>query len=852
MRISESRTPLTALRELTTEQIRLLNSFWVTTAEEFYACQRAVMEGIAQGGENGPQYRSMLQAMPAADVFKSTLNVKVFDALTTTVVPKYGSGLIVTDDMKCEMLAASREYDKSVKAGKNPFFFSSADDLPHEVRLMDDMPEIRDQKSRGTCSAFASVALCEFMAGDGVRLSPQYIYCRCKERDGRPDQAGTSLDTVQETLHDDGVCTEDTWAYNPEPVEGNEGQGPVPEGADEEAKAHRVACRALTRNSVPQFKRVLAAGYPVVVGVVTFRSWTCNAATARTGKITMPFVWTEDGEERSEPADGGHAMCIVGYVDDKSVPGGGYFIVRNSWGEEWAGESVEAPGHALMPYEYVAKYSIAAFTAQEAGEGGDDDGDGGACAAGKRPASGMKDDFGDMPSCLRPFARRLTAPERDKDMALLPKGTVVLGKPGRGSPIFEYSQANRSSAEFADLMNYIRFRPQGELSKSLQGAFNGALSIRQQFCAKVEDNLSRLTSPCRMAYPAVSFSWRLLQMPLSPRIWENRYVADFSEALLNALVADACGTENVGLPGREWRTEALKGVSAKIRRCSSLTLVPPFLAPSVYVVEAFGHPFAVDGDSGALVPKAADDHFLELVMTAAGAELKKLRKGQYVFYTVGIGTEWTGSPAGIKGGDYGMVVSSLDKDGNWSVCTPGYLSGNASLRDFVDRLVPITDEDRMSKVKSYVDDHLFGGFVGAAEVARGLKKGAYRNVPTLRKSVVARTFLEIARNDSDRYVVEEHANAEDSIVIRKRDRDGRIRVRPYRGKSRLLQWIEFHAIKLSAVVIGVILWRCRDGLMTKFGLQPNDVLGVMFVAVFIYLGSVIQNCVNNFAKIEKE
>jgi C1A family cysteine protease len=33
--------------------------------------------------------------------------------------------------------------------------------------------------------------------------------------------------------------------------------------------------------------------------------------------------------------EGGHALLIVGYVDDLSVDGGGYFIVKNSWGSDW-------------------------------------------------------------------------------------------------------------------------------------------------------------------------------------------------------------------------------------------------------------------------------------------------------------------------------------------------------------------------------------------------------------------------------------------------------------------------------------------------------------------------------------
>ena len=33
--------------------------------------------------------------------------------------------------------------------------------------------------------------------------------------------------------------------------------------------------------------------------------------------------------------EGGHAILIVGYTDDTSVPGGGYFSVKNSWGKGW-------------------------------------------------------------------------------------------------------------------------------------------------------------------------------------------------------------------------------------------------------------------------------------------------------------------------------------------------------------------------------------------------------------------------------------------------------------------------------------------------------------------------------------
>ncbi len=68
----------------------------------------------------------------------------------------------------------------------------------------------------------------------------------------------------------------------------------------------------------------------------------------------------EDGVElvaRLEKLRGGHALCLAGYVDDASYQGGGYFIARNSWSDtEWAPESPEMPGYALIPYAYIAAY----------------------------------------------------------------------------------------------------------------------------------------------------------------------------------------------------------------------------------------------------------------------------------------------------------------------------------------------------------------------------------------------------------------------------------------------------------------------------------------------------------------
>lgn len=48
----------------------------------------------------------------------------------------------------------------------------------------------------------------------------------------------------------------------------------------------------------------------------------------------------------------GHSVALVGFKKSNLFPGGGYFIVRNSWGKGW-GED----GYAYMTFDYVKKYA---------------------------------------------------------------------------------------------------------------------------------------------------------------------------------------------------------------------------------------------------------------------------------------------------------------------------------------------------------------------------------------------------------------------------------------------------------------------------------------------------------------
>jgi C1A family cysteine protease len=52
----------------------------------------------------------------------------------------------------------------------------------------------------------------------------------------------------------------------------------------------------------------------------------------------------QPGEQRL----GGHALFCCGYRDDTQYEGGGYLIVKNSWGTGFGDE-----GYVYIPYAYV-------------------------------------------------------------------------------------------------------------------------------------------------------------------------------------------------------------------------------------------------------------------------------------------------------------------------------------------------------------------------------------------------------------------------------------------------------------------------------------------------------------------
>lgn len=53
---------------------------------------------------------------------------------------------------------------------------------------------------------------------------------------------------------------------------------------------------------------------------------------------------------------GGHAILMTGYVDNPTAPGGGFFIAKNSWGNDWGPYS----GYFAVAYDSNCNFGVEA------------------------------------------------------------------------------------------------------------------------------------------------------------------------------------------------------------------------------------------------------------------------------------------------------------------------------------------------------------------------------------------------------------------------------------------------------------------------------------------------------------
>ena len=342
--------PLNRVPELTEEQIKTLEAHWIISIQEFLALtELPATEGRLAALLNIDQEELKKISNAARNQLGTTRgeSQKEDEALGKI---EYASGALTPPAaMRAEIKYETIPHEESA---------------PPALSYSDDLPPIRDQGSRGTCVAYAAAAVREFMEVQQLKrnnpdfnpgevdFSEQFIYWWCKEQDGLPEISGTYPYLGMQCLIDAGVTLEKTWAYNIKPQPGNEGQGPPPRTAVEEARRYRIGkIIHLRPDDIESMKAALLQGKSVMIAIPMFDSWFHSRTTRRFGKINLPLP--------DEKSLGAHAMALVGYVDDEEAPGGGYFLLRNAW-KPWGLKNPLGSGLGTIPYAFLIEHNTIA------------------------------------------------------------------------------------------------------------------------------------------------------------------------------------------------------------------------------------------------------------------------------------------------------------------------------------------------------------------------------------------------------------------------------------------------------------------------------------------------------------
>ena len=213
--------------------------------------------------------------------------------------------------------------------------------LPASADLRPQCPPVYDQGQLGSCTANAIAGAIQF-----DRLKQQlaqvfvpsrlFIYYNERATEHTVDSdSGAQIRDGIKSVAKLGDCPETEWPYTIARFKTK----PSPECYADALRYRVVSYQRLTP-VLSQLKGCLASGYPFVFGFTVYESFE-SPQVAKTGHASLPGA--------GERAIGGHAVVGVGYQDAKQ-----WFMVRNSWGNQWG-----LKGYFTLPYAYLTDENLA-------------------------------------------------------------------------------------------------------------------------------------------------------------------------------------------------------------------------------------------------------------------------------------------------------------------------------------------------------------------------------------------------------------------------------------------------------------------------------------------------------------
>jgi hypothetical protein len=207
--------------------------------------------------------------------------------------------------------------------------------LPSRATLEQYIPQRRHQGRQGSCvgwaSAYAARTILQSQATgqnpNQVAFSPAYLYNQI----ALTGCQGAYMVDAMKTMQQNGALPFNQFRYTEQSCSNAPSSSQKQQGAAYRIRGFdRLTLGANNyKTDLQGIKQHVAQGYPVVIGMMVGGSF-MNSMRGRS-------TWQPSQRDYGMRGFGGHAMCVIGYDDNKN---GGAFQIMNSWGEDWGDDGI--------------------------------------------------------------------------------------------------------------------------------------------------------------------------------------------------------------------------------------------------------------------------------------------------------------------------------------------------------------------------------------------------------------------------------------------------------------------------------------------------------------------------------
>ncbi|MBK9014206.1 MAG: C39 family peptidase [Saprospiraceae bacterium] len=245
---------------------------------------------------------------------------------------------------------SEEEYDKAdVFEPLSTSYGGAENQLPASVSLLKYAPKRMHQGNQGSCvgwaGSYAARTILQARATgvdpNNVAFSPSYLYNQIA-LDGCQ---GAYMQNAMETLLKHGDLPFSKFGYDDSDCSRQPTQSMATEASQFRTKGYNRLSQGGDNYGldIQGVKQHIAQGAPVVIGMMVGGTFMQDMV----GKS----VWQPTQRDYSGYGFSGHAMCVIGYDDDKEM-----VQIMNSWGPEWGNN-----GTAWIPYKAFEHFTKEAY-----------------------------------------------------------------------------------------------------------------------------------------------------------------------------------------------------------------------------------------------------------------------------------------------------------------------------------------------------------------------------------------------------------------------------------------------------------------------------------------------------------